>query len=79
MCRYADLTCMTVTGTRDGEPWTWNIVLDGEEYYHVDLLRCSDSGKYREQTDAQMQGYVWDYSAYPPCNGREALVRTEHP
>ena len=79
MCRYADLTCMTVTGTRDGEPWTWNIVLDGEEYYHVDLLRCSDSGKYREQTDAQMQGYVWDYSDYPACNGREALERTEEP
>ncbi|MDO5544976.1 MAG: transglutaminase-like domain-containing protein [Eubacteriales bacterium] len=70
MCRDAGLTCMTVTGTRDGEPWTWNIVLDGEEYYHVDLLRCSESGKYRERTDEEMEGYVWDYSDYPACTGK---------
>lgn len=79
MCRDAGLTCLTVTGTRDGEPWTWNIVLDGEGYYHVDLLRCSESGKYREHTDEQMQGYVWDYSDYPACTGREIPERTEEP
>ena len=75
MCRDAGLTCMTVTGTRDGEPWTWNILLDGEEYCHVDLLRCSESGKYREQTDEEMDGYVWDYSAYPVCDGRPAAPK----
>lgn len=75
MCRDAGLTCMTVTGTRDGEPWTWNILLDGEEYYHVDLLRCSESGKYREQPDEEMDGYVWDYSAYPVCDGRPAAPK----
>ena len=75
MCRDAGLTCMTVTGTRDGEPWTWNIILDGEEYYHVDLLRCSESGKYREQPDEEMDGYVWDYSAYPVCGGRPAAPK----
>lgn len=69
MCRDAGLTCITVTGTRDGEPWTWNMVLDGEAYYHVDLLRCSDGGRYRQQTDAEMEGYVWDYSEYPECAG----------
>ena len=77
MCRDAGLTCMTVTGTRDGEPWTWNIVLDGEEYYHVDLLRCSESGKYREHTDEEMAGYVWDYSDYPPCTGTPVPEPTE--
>lgn len=65
MCRDAGLTCLCVTGTRQGEPWTWNLVLDGEEYYHVDLLRCSQDGKYCQLTDGQMEGYVWDYSAYP--------------
>ena len=70
MCRDAGLTCITVTGTRDGEPWTWNIILDGEEYYHVDLLRCSERGKYRELTDEEMEGYVWDYSDYPACTGK---------
>lgn len=69
MCRDAGLTCMTVTGTRDGEPWTWNILRDGEEFYHVDLLRCSTDGKYRERTDEEMEGYVWDYSEYPACVG----------
>lgn len=69
MCRDAGLECMTVTGTRAGEPWTWNIVLDNGYYYHVDLLRCSEQGQFMEFTDLQMQGYVWDYSAYPECTG----------
>lgn len=79
MCRDAGLTCMTVTGTRDGEPWTWNILLDGEEYYHVDLLRCSENGRYREQTDGEMDGYVWDYSDYPACTGSPVTAETTAP
>lgn len=77
MCRDAGLTCMTVTGTRDGEPWTWNMILDGEEYYHVDLLRCSERGKYRELMDEEMEGYVWDYSDYPACTGKPVPELTE--
>ena len=77
MCRDAGLTCMTVTGTRDGEPWTWNIVLDGDAYYHVDLLRSSERGKYQERTDEEMQGYVWDYSDYPACTGAPIPALTE--
>lgn len=67
MCRGAGLECITVTGTRDGEPWTWNIILDDGHYFHVDLLRCNESGVFRESTDGEMHGYVWDYSAYPEC------------
>jgi len=69
MCRSAGLECMTVTGTRSGEPWTWNIVLDNGVYYHVDLLRSNLSGQFREMTDGEMRTYVWDYSAYPACIG----------
>ncbi len=69
MCRQAGLECMIVTGTRNGEPWTWNIVSDNGYYYHVDLLRSSESGGFREFTDGDMQGYVWDYSDYPVCKG----------
>lgn len=76
MCRGAGLECLTVTGTRSGEPWTWNIVLDDGQYYHVDLLRCSEQGRYRELTDASMGSYVWDYSEYPECNG-ETVVEEE--
>ena len=67
MCRQAGLECMVITGTRDGEPWTWNIVLDNGVYSHVDLLRCTTSGGFRELNDSAMTGYVWDYSAYPEC------------
>lgn len=79
MCRDAGLTCMSVTGTRNGEPWTWNIIRDGEEFYHVDLLRCSVDGKYRERTDEEMEGYVWDYSEYPVCVGAPLSEQTELP
>jgi len=65
MCHGAGLECVLVTGTRSGEPWTWNMVLDNGYYYHVDLLRCNELGYYREFTDGEMNGYVWDYSAYP--------------
>lgn len=67
MCRQAGLECISVGGTRNGEAWYWNIVRDGDMYYHVDLLQCSAAGAFRERTDAQMGGYVWDYSAYPAC------------
>ena len=72
MCRSAGLECMTVTGTRAGEPWSWNMILDNGCYYHVDLLRSDLSGQFRELLDEQMQTYVWDYSAYPACIGEEA-------
>ena len=69
MCHSADLTCMVVTGTHAGEPWTWNVVIENGYYYHVDLIRSSTLGGYRTFTDAEMSDYVWDYSAYPECTG----------
>ena len=74
MCRDAELTCLCVTGTRAGEPWTWNLVLDGDTYYHVDLLRCSEEGRYCQRTEEEMEGYVWDYSAYPGKGEAESLA-----
>ena len=67
MCRKAGLDCRLVTGTRNGEPWSWNMVQDNGRYYHVDLLRSYEQGAFKEYTDADMTGYVWDYSAYPQC------------
>ena len=64
MCRRAGLECLVVTGTRDGEPWNWNIICDNGRYFHLDLLQ----GNFREMLDGEMTGYVWDYSAYPSCN-----------
>lgn len=65
MCRRAGLDCAVVSGSRDAEPWCWNLVRFRGGYYHVDLLRCSENGKFVMRTASEMDGYVWDYSAYP--------------
>ena len=67
MCRQVGLECITVSGTRNGDAWFWNIVKDGDRYAHVDLLRCAVAGYFQLRSDAQMDGYVWDYLAYPAC------------
>ena len=64
MCRQAGLDCQVISGTKDGQSWHWNIIRENDVYYHVDLLRCNEIGQFRRFTDADMQGYVWDYSAY---------------
>lgn len=67
MCRQAGLECLIVNGTRMGEPWTWNIVEENGNYYHVDILHSSMTGGFQKLLDSEMSGYVWDYSAYPEC------------
>jgi hypothetical protein len=73
MCGKAQLECMTVTGTRAGEPWVWNIICENGVYYHVDLFNCYRSGGYRKQADSEMAGYVWDFAAYPACGLPEEM------
>lgn len=63
MCRNAELDCKVVSGTKNGEPWVWNLVRLRGDYYHVDLLQCSQDGRFRMLTDSEMAGYVWDYTA----------------
>lgn len=79
MCQAAGLECRIVTGTKSGEPWTWNLVKNGNHYYHVDLLRSNETGRYTQFTDPQMQGYVWDYSAYPASVGAAAIPAETEP
>ncbi len=62
MCRRAGLDCRVVSGTRKGEAWYWNIIVEDGVYYHLDLL---NSAGFRLRTDSQMSDYVWDFSAYP--------------
>lgn len=71
MCRDAGLDCMVITGTRNGEPWIWNIIRTEDGHYHVDLLSCEENGKFQILSDDKMSGYVWDYSAYPECTPME--------
>ncbi len=67
MCHSAGLECLVVTGTQNAEPWTWNIICEDGVYYHLDLTRCKENGGFREKPDNAMDGYVWDYSAFPVC------------
>ena len=77
MCERVDVECLVVVGTRDGEPWCWNIVQEDGYFYHVDLLECQARGDFHTLTDAQMEDYVWDYSAYPACTGRPTVEEPE--
>lgn len=77
MCRLSDLECLVVSGTRGGEPWYWNIVHDGDDYYHVDLLRSAQSGEFSELYLRDMDGYVWDYSRFPECRAEPVSEPTE--
>lgn len=65
MCEKTGLECQVITGTRWGQPWSWNLVCVNGVYYHIDLLRCSEEGDFKTWMDADMEGYVWDFSAYP--------------
>ena len=77
MCERVDIECLVVVGTRNGEPWCWNIVQKDGYFYHVDLLDCQSRNDFRTLTDGQMADYVWDYSAYPACTGRPAVEAPE--
>lgn len=77
MCGRIGVECHVVVGTRGGEPWCWNIVLDEGYYYHVDLPACQSQGSYQVNIDSQMADYVWDYSAYPACTGRQVMELPE--
>ena len=63
MCRNVGLPCEIITGTRDGEPWTWNLIYSHGQLVHLDLLRCSENGLFQVTKKENMTGYVWDYSA----------------
>ena len=71
MCRQVGLECTVVSGTCSGESRFWNIVRNGDTYYHVDLLHSLHSGGYSQYSDAEMIGYVWDYSSFPACTASE--------
>ncbi|MBE6947356.1 MAG: transglutaminase domain-containing protein [Ruminococcaceae bacterium] len=65
MCRQANVNCQIVTGTRNDEPWVWNVMEIEGVFYHLDMLRCSEEGEFRLRTKDEMKNYVWDYTAYP--------------
>ena len=72
MCDLTGAECYVVDGRRDGEPYFWNIVKIGDEYYHSDVAECLQSGpeEYFMLRDSDMWGrYLWDTVKYVPCEG----------
>lgn len=65
LCRRMELECISVSGTKNGESYYWNLIRIDDVYYHLDLLQCSADGGFATRTDGQMTDYVWDYDAYP--------------
>ncbi len=59
MCRRANLESIVVTGTKNGQPYRWNVIKKGEIYYHLDLLASRDAGQMLLRTEDQMASYVW--------------------
>ena len=79
MCRRADLECMVVSGTRNGESWFWNIVCVDGVYHHLDLLSAGEDSAFALRGDEEMNGYVWDYSAYPKCHAYGVTASQSEP
>ena len=71
MCQSVGLQCEILTGSRDGEPWSWNLIDLGDHPGHIDLLQSSSAGGLHVLTAAEMQSYVWDYSAVPGFQAEE--------
>lgn len=64
MCRKVDVPCTVVVGTKDGSPYYWNALQEGEDYLFFDFLQCARQGDFVLYSKEQMRNYVWDYSAY---------------
>ena len=86
LCRWVGLDCETITGTRNGEAWCWNVICIDGTYYYLDLVQCWKNQTYRLKSFDQMTGYVWDYSAYgedePPVGEQvptEPTQETQNP
>lgn len=78
MCRRAGLDCRVISGTKNGEAWYWNLIQVDGLHYHVDLLESRAVGTFVQLTDGEMEGYVWDYSAYPATDSAaQATEATE--
>ena len=65
MCRKVGLECYVVNGTRDSEPWTWNVINFRGNFYHLDLLRCSQGNGFDPKIKSAHTGYAWDDPILP--------------
>lgn len=71
LCQQVELECQVVQGTKNGEPWSWNVIcLDGI-WCHVDLMADLERGELTLRSDQEMKGYTWDRETTPVCPTQE--------
>ena len=69
ICDRAGVECYTVTGMRDGQAYTWNIVSADGYYRHLDLANCVlETGALILRTDGEMGMYSWNAEELPACD-----------
>lgn len=75
ICDQAGVECYTVTGMRDGQVCTWNIVGVDGGYRHLDLQRCVlQLEQLTLWTDGEMGSYYWSTDQYPACQAAPAAA-----
>ncbi|MBQ1734057.1 MAG: hypothetical protein II038_04165 [Lachnospiraceae bacterium] len=68
LCDQCGVECYLIQGTKDGEPWYWNVVPTQEGFRHVDFQRDILANKALGfLTDDQMDGYSWERESVPAC------------
>lgn len=68
ICDKAGVPCYTVTGLRNGETYTWNIVGNDGYFRHVDLARCVlEQEQLVLLSDGEMGEYYWNADQFPVC------------
>lgn len=68
ICDRAGVSCWTVEGLKQGEPYVWNIVSHDGLYRHVDLARSVlEDGYLHLMTDGEMTEYYWNTEQVPAC------------
>ena len=78
ICDQAGVECFTVTGMRDGESCTWNIVGVDGGYRHLDLQRCVlQLEQLTLWNDNEMGSYYWNTEQYPACQPAPVVTVTD--
>ena len=71
LCKKGSVDCRVVDGTLAGAAHSWNVVLLGDAWYHVDVSANASLGLngafMRTDSEMKAQGYVWDAAACPAC------------
>lgn len=72
LCTMCGVPCQVVSGRLNSEPHYWNLIMLGDQYYHVDCSACVG----RDLTDGFLKrdsdlwgSYWWESEHYPAAQG----------